>query len=288
MAKRFTDTEKFNDPWYRKLSLLHKAIWEFLLAECNHAGIFEKLDLELMSFKIGADITMDDLKSFGDRIVFLNDQTIFIPKFIKFQYGELNPQSKVHSSVIKELKQWGIDTLSIEYPYSMDTLWIPYGYSIDTLSKPLAKSIDTLKDKDKDKEKEKEKNKEIGKGGVGEKPKSIDPDFYSSNESQKAFEIYNEKCENLIPLTGEKRNKRIMDKLYTYLQETDYNFEKFAELCEKANRVQQIAKSKIDFEMMLNCYIGILNGKYPEQAPSVNEQHTLAILDELKRKRGKT
>lgn len=108
MSKRFTDTEKFNDRWYRNLSLLHKAVWEFLLAECNHAGILEKFDIELMSFKIGEKVSLQDLKSFGERIVFVTDEVIYIPKFIKFQYGELNPQNKVHASVLKELNKYNI------------------------------------------------------------------------------------------------------------------------------------------------------------------------------------
>lgn len=132
MAKRFTDTEKFSDKWYRKLSLLHKVVWEYLLAECNHAGILENFDLEMMSFKIGAEVTQEDLKVFEGRIIFISDDVLFIPKFIEFQYGELNPQSKVHASVLKELEK----------------------YSIDTLSIGLNKSIETLKDKNKNKNKD--------------------------------------------------------------------------------------------------------------------------------------
>ncbi|MCM1003609.1 MAG: hypothetical protein NC408_04635 [Candidatus Gastranaerophilales bacterium] len=142
MGKRFTDTEKFNDPWYRRLTILQKVIWEYLLAECNHAGIFEKLDMDLISFKIGEQITIDNLKDLGERIVFINDETLFIPKFIKFQYGELNPKSKVHSSVLRELNKYSIE----------------YGYPMDTLSIPLSKSIHTLKDKNKDKNKDKYKD----------------------------------------------------------------------------------------------------------------------------------
>ena len=46
MAKRFTDTDKFSDKWYRKLPLLQKVMYEYLLAECNHAGILEKFDID--------------------------------------------------------------------------------------------------------------------------------------------------------------------------------------------------------------------------------------------------
>ena len=135
MAKRFTDTEKFSDTWYRKLSLLHKVIWEYLLAECNHAGILENFDLEMMSFKIGAEVTMEDLEKFENRIIFISDSVLYIPKFIDFQYGTLNAQSKVHASVLRELEKYKINTLSIEY----------------------VKSINTLKDKNKNKDKNKDK-----------------------------------------------------------------------------------------------------------------------------------
>lgn len=142
MAKRFTDSEKFSDTWYRKLSLLQKAMWEYLLAECNHAGILENFDLEMMSFKIGAEVTIHDLEAFKERIVFLKDNTLFIPKFVEFQYGKLNPEkSKVHKSVVKELNKYSIDTLSIGYE----------------------KGIDTLKDKEKDKEKVKVINSQQGR-----------------------------------------------------------------------------------------------------------------------------
>lgn len=120
--KRFTDTDKFNNVWYRKLPLLQKCIWEYLLAECNHAGILENLDLEMMTFKIGAEVTQEDLKVFEDRIIFIKPDVLFIPKFIQFQYGTLNPQSKVHISVLRELEKYGIDRVSIEYPKSIDTL----------------------------------------------------------------------------------------------------------------------------------------------------------------------
>lgn len=262
MAKRFTDTEKFNDKWYRTLSLLHKVIWEYLLAECNHAGVLEKFDIALMSFKIGTQITIDDLKSFGERIVFVSDEVLFIPKFIKFQYGDLNPQNKVHASVLRELERWGIDTPS----------------------KPLASPIQGAKDKDKDKN----KDKEIGKGGMGEKPISINPDFYFSSEAQQALQTYQEKCPNLIPLTGEKKNKRIMDKLYTVLNELDHSQEKFKELCKNANDLQKIADIKIDFEMMLNCHIGIVNGKYITTTPNAppTRVQLQEILEQIKQEEG--
>ena len=108
MAKRFTDSNKFGDIWYRKLPLLQKVLWEFLLAECNHAGILTNFDLEMASFKIGADITKEDLDFFENRVIFITENTLFIPKFIEFQYGEFNPKNRVHLNVLKELDKFNI------------------------------------------------------------------------------------------------------------------------------------------------------------------------------------
>ena len=251
MSKRFTDTEKFSDTWYRKLSLLHKVIWEYLLAECNHAGILENFDLEMMSFKIGAEVTKEDLQVFENRIIFISDDILFIPKFIQFQYGELNPQSKVHASVLRELEKYNIDTLSIEY----------------------GKSYQTLKDKDKNKDKDKDKN-------------IINPDFYFSDSKQKVFDIYKQICTNLIAISFEPRNKRVLDKVNAYLNEINNDFEQYKLLCEKANKLQKIADTRIDFEMMLNCYIGIMNGKYESEKPmTALERKNQAIKDYFAQKR---
>ena len=229
MSKRFTDTEKFSDTWYRKLSLLHKVIWEYLLAECNHAGILENFDLEMMSFKIGAEVTKEDLQVFENRIIFISDDILFIPKFIQFQYGELNPQSKVHASVLRELEKYNIDTLSIEY----------------------GKSYQTLKNKDKDIYKDKNKNKDI----------LCNLDF------EKCFKIYSENCKKLSPLSFERRSRNILEELRDFLNEIDYDYEYFTSLCQKANELEKIVDSRIDFRSMIRNHIGIMNGKYQENKP---------------------
>lgn len=260
MAKRFTDSEKFSDPWYRKLSLLHKVIWEYLLAECNHAGIIEKFDIELMSFKIGAEITEDDLLSFGDRIVFVSDTVLFIPKFVLFQYDILNPQNKVHASVLRELNKWGIEAPC----------------------KPLARPYEGSKNKDKDKNKDKEKEKESTNIVQLSSTKFDTLDFVSSKQSREMFEVYNEECKELAPLSFERRNKRILDKMAVYLTETDNDIGTFKDVCKKANKLKTIANRLIDFETVINCYVGILNGKYIDQE---QEQNSIDAMKERIAKR---
>ena len=141
MAKRFTSTDKWADPWFRKLSDKHKLFWQYILDNCNSAGIWNA-DLETAAYYIGHEIDLEDIKSaFNGRIEVLNEQYWWLPKFPIFQYGRLSDGCKPHRPVIDLLKRFG--------------LW-------ERVSKGFQKSIETLQDKDKEKE------KETLEGGVGE------------------------------------------------------------------------------------------------------------------------
>ena len=41
MAKRFTDTMKWNEDWYLDLALVDKLFWIYICDNCDHAGIFK-------------------------------------------------------------------------------------------------------------------------------------------------------------------------------------------------------------------------------------------------------
>jgi len=120
MSNRFTDSEKFHDKWYRKLTCKQKCIWEYMISECSNAG-FLPYDLEVISFYIGEDVFVEDMEAFQDRIKFVTDEVIFIPKFVLFQQkidslAELNENNNAHKSIIKELKRYNIDLLSPSQP----------------------------------------------------------------------------------------------------------------------------------------------------------------------------
>ena len=104
MAKRFTATEKWIDPWFCGLSKDNKLFWIYLLDSCDHAGIWQ-VNWPLVKFYMGDYIFDKDI--FNGRIVELTSEKWFIPKFITFQYGELNPENRAHLSVINILKKEG-------------------------------------------------------------------------------------------------------------------------------------------------------------------------------------
>jgi hypothetical protein len=139
LAKRFTDTAKWAKASFSDLDLKMKVVWIYLCDNCDHAGIWD-INLRLMSFQIGEPVTIDEIqKGLGDKVKVLTDTKLFIPGFIDFQYGTLNPANRVHLSVIEKLQKEG---------------------AYKGLIRPKAGAKDKDKDKDKD--------KEILRGGVGE------------------------------------------------------------------------------------------------------------------------
>ncbi len=108
MAKRYTDSGKWDDPFFCELDMKYKMMWIYILDKCNHAGIF-KWSKRLAEFNVGEPFTADEiLAAFGDRLIPIRHDKWYIPKFIEFQYGELSETNRVHQSVIKILEKEGV------------------------------------------------------------------------------------------------------------------------------------------------------------------------------------
>lgn len=110
--KRFTDTEKWNDPWFRKLPVRLKSFWQYVCDRCDHSGVIP-LDLELASFQIGETISASDLGYLGDRFREIESGKFMVVKFIQFQYGKLSRECKPHTPVFAALERHGINPDSV-------------------------------------------------------------------------------------------------------------------------------------------------------------------------------
>jgi hypothetical protein len=135
MARRMTDTAKWDDEWFMNLSAPTKLLWLYLCDSCDHAGIW-KVNRRLAEFKIGAVVPWEDaLAELDGRIQTLgNNDRWFICKFVEFQYGStLSEKNNVHASVLKSLRLHGI---------------------IPTPHQPLTNPSPGAQDKDKDKDKD--------------------------------------------------------------------------------------------------------------------------------------
>lgn len=105
---RLTETEKWNDKWFRGLSPKHKCLWLYLLDRANHVGIWEP-DWEDATFRIGDDISESDLEpDFKERVVKRDDGNLFIPKLLPFQNKKLSYDSPAHQHIFVLLKKYGL------------------------------------------------------------------------------------------------------------------------------------------------------------------------------------
>lgn len=114
MAKRYFDSGKFDDPFYRKLSPELKCTYDYLQSKCDYAGVLD-IDVDDINFKVGCkNITYELIKeTFEDKFLILaqskNRLKIFMPRFIWWQYkNELTASNKVHRHVYDILKLEGI------------------------------------------------------------------------------------------------------------------------------------------------------------------------------------
>lgn len=135
MSKRFTDTDKWKKEFIKGLDAPKKLLWLYILDDCDHAGIWH-VELDIARIRLGIQLPTEQeiIKSFSANIfVFDDGKKWFIPDFVRFQYGELNPQNRAHNSVIKRLND----------------------YNLNSQIKPLTSPLQGAKDKDKDKDKDK-------------------------------------------------------------------------------------------------------------------------------------
>ena len=145
MGKRFTETTKWTDVWFRKLSPLHKLAWGYLCDNCDAAGVIE-LDEALADFQIGESVPWGNLCDLaGGRIVHLDRGKIWLSKFVFFQYPNgISKDCRAHRPIYASLCKHGL---------------------LERVLEQYSDSSRTVHDTDTDKDKE----KDTDKGGVGEK-----------------------------------------------------------------------------------------------------------------------
>ena len=108
MAKRFIDTNLFRKRWIRQLDTDMKLFWIYILTDCDHAGIWD-VDIDRAAFQL--NIKLDEkkiLNTFKNKIFTFKKDKWFIPKYIEYQYGELNPAVNAHKSAIKILEKYNL------------------------------------------------------------------------------------------------------------------------------------------------------------------------------------
>ena len=181
-------------------------------------------------------------------------------------------------TAINKLKSTGELTYQSTSRYSIITVnnWIEYQEDNTQINKQITnnqqtnnKQITTTKERKESKEYKERKN----------------IDIFCNQDFEKCFNIYSETCTNLIPLGFERRNRKVLEELSNFLIEIDYDFLYFSDLCKKANLLEKIVDSRIDFKMLINNHIGIMNGKYETKTSTALDKKYSAIDDFFAKKR---
>lgn len=160
--KRFTETLKWQDPWFRRLSANAKMLWLYIIDHADHIGLVE-LDDEFVSQDCGLKITDKHIIELGDRIELVSGRKYYIPKFIHFQYGTLSESCPAHKKVIQSVKNNSLFCDSLGYHY-------PSTRVVDRVT-------DTLQDINKDKDKEEDMEEESNGKETESKPKGTAEEF---------------------------------------------------------------------------------------------------------------
>jgi hypothetical protein len=130
--KRFSETAKWDDPWFRALPGAHKLVFLYLLDRCNNAGFWEE-DLDGMAFhtKVEASALEGALKGL-ERGIQGASGWYWVKNFLRHQKNDsLNPENPAHRQIIALLLEQ-----SDRFPSSKS--FLPKGASKGLLS-PIGK-----------------------------------------------------------------------------------------------------------------------------------------------------
>jgi hypothetical protein len=186
MAKRFTDTELWEEDWFLELPDNYKLFYLYIKAKCDHSGIWRvnKKKFQVVSKIMFLDDFLDAVNKDEDgkdvkRVIVLEKGKWFIPGFISEQCGNsFNMGIGAHRGVLKLLVTNGIPLAEVP-DFDFGEIKNYENQQLRNLvhSKTMYREyIDHAKTMHRYKEKEKEKEKEIEKGGVGEKEEM--PEIY--------------------------------------------------------------------------------------------------------------
>lgn len=106
--KRFTETTKWSDVWFRNLHPNLKLAWVYICDNCDNSGVWDP-DFALADFQIGVNVDWEKATlEFSDRVKHLENGKWHLVGFISFQQKELSPHKASHKQIISLCHKHGI------------------------------------------------------------------------------------------------------------------------------------------------------------------------------------
>lgn len=141
MAKRFTDTLKWKNSWFKDLCPHAKLVWVFLCDDCDHSGVWIS-DFEVMAIRTGVKVDEVKFKEwFGQKVIKFDGNKFFIPSFFEFQYGSSKEGFRAKQSALASLQKYGlVDTQGTLNEHLVETQVSVHEQSVDCLSISSSKS----------------------------------------------------------------------------------------------------------------------------------------------------
>ena len=126
--KRFTETTKWRDPWFRKLTPQAKLLWFYITDNCDSTGLID-LDLEAATFDTGAKLNEKHVGELESRLQRINGGgKFFVGKFIPFQYGILSDACPAHKPILRLVRERSLSQSEIGYQYPNARVLVGYQY----------------------------------------------------------------------------------------------------------------------------------------------------------------
>jgi hypothetical protein len=168
--KKFTSTDKWDDPWHDALSQTHALVWSFVNDRCDHAGVFDISERLIAVHVKDPRFSLTEFAAVAgpDRFRQLPCGKWWLPKYIAFQHGRLSRQKNQHRPVFRSIEKHALPVDEFGCMRECVTL-----NGQDSCRIAIGQLSDSCKVQDTDKDKEE-------KGGVGEKtwrpdPRQIEP-----------------------------------------------------------------------------------------------------------------
>lgn len=125
MSKRFTETAKWTDRWFRRLSPNEKLLFLWLVDNCDNAGFWE-VDLDLAAEQTGISKRAISGAYQGlNRAYLEHEGFIWIIRFVKVQGNwPLNAENNAHKQILaifNDRSNWGVDFIQVGAGWKNDS-----------------------------------------------------------------------------------------------------------------------------------------------------------------------